>query len=224
MLKTWMPHLTEENFAWIAAHPSETYVLSVDVESLGPSVPLHTTNAIGIFFAPRDWRTNESGLKLKKRWNLQGFFGQTSDPDTMSGFWDKHPAVFATLSENPLDPFEVMPDLIELVQALENVVGANNIVLVTDYPNYDLGRMDALIERTATSVWPFCYFGHDGNGKARHETIDPSERMAQLGPRAYDNAKKWFAENNVHVAHTHLPDDDAENTYWDLMYCDSVLQ
>ena len=224
LLKRWMPQLTEENLAWIAANQTETYILSVDVESLGPSLPLHATNAIGIFLAPRNWRTNQSGLRLKKRWNLQGFFGQTSDPGTMSGFWNLHPTIFKTLSDNPLDPHVVMIELIVFLQALETVVGSRNIVLVTDCPDFDLERLDELLRRTEVSAWPFRYFGHDGDGKARHAMIDPSERMEQLGRFAYDNVKKWFAENNVVVAHTHLPDDDSENTYWDLMYCDEVRQ
>jgi hypothetical protein len=56
-------------------------------------------------------------------------------------------------------------------------------------------------------------------GVTRHYQMDPSERVNQMGDHAYDHFLSWMKENHSDLQHTHLPDDDAEHTYWQMIYC-----
>ncbi len=54
----------------------------------------------------------------------------------------------------------------------------------------------------------------------RHSQADPSERLEQLGDGAWDACDAWMAKEHPGVKHTHFPDDDAEHSYWQMVYCD----
>jgi len=194
-----------------------THYLCIDIEATGSNLD-NTVNAIGLFFAPRDYTLLKEQPPIKKRWALLPCPGEKDDPATMIEFWAKFKEVKDTLDREARDPTTVMRELLEFFQKVAKDVGPKKTKLVCDCPDFDLGRLDHL--GYALGVWPepLRYFGIG----VRHGCSDPSERLDQLD--AYDDFKAWMAEVAPHARHSHYPDDDAEYLYWKMVYCDKRKQ
>jgi hypothetical protein len=194
-----------------------THYLCIDIEATGSNLN-NTINAIGIFFAPRDYTLLKEQPAVKKRWALLPREGEKDDPATMSEFWDKFKEVKEKLDGEARDPKVVMRELLEFFQKAARDVGPRKIKLVTDCPDFDVGRLDYL--GYVLGVWaePIRYFGVN----VRHGCVDPSERLDQVD--ADDDFKAWVAKVAPHARHSHYPDDDAEYNYWQMVYFDKLKE
>ncbi len=56
----------------------------------------------------------------------------------------------------------------------------------------------------------------------RHNQRDPGERLSQAGSVAKAGFAAWLQQRAPHAKHTHFPDDDAEQLYWQMVYCDTL--
>lgn len=82
-------------------------------------------------------------------------------------------------------------------------------------PDYDLGRLDALaMLQLQPPVWSHGvrYLG----GLKRHGQVDPGERLDALG--AWDAFETWIKAWHPGVVHDHRPDNDAEHSYYQMVY------
>ncbi len=50
----------------------------------------------------------------------------------------------------------------------------------------------------------------------RHGQVDPGERLDALG--LWDECDAWIAEKHPGVVHSHRPDEDAEHSYYQMVY------
>ena len=84
-------------------------------------------------------------------------------------------------------------------------------------PHPDLGRLDYLGQmRAGVFDRPIRYM----DVGVRHSQADPSERLDQLGDTAQADFDAWMEREHPFIKHTHLPDEDAEHSYWMMVYCD----
>jgi hypothetical protein len=86
------------------------------------------------------------------------------------------------------------------------------IDIVTDRPNIDLG----LIHPTNTWDMPILNFGKPGEQGVRLWHVDPSGRLEALNAR--DDCDLWMKKNAPGVVHDHCPENDAEHTYYQMVY------
>lgn len=110
-----------------------------------------------------------------------------------------------------------MTEFRDFLRTQTQAIGVGNTTILTDCADFDLGRLDVLgMLLTGTFQLPirFCDVG------VRHSTADPSERLEQLGAGAEADFEAWLKARALGVKHTHLPDDDAEHSYWMMVYCD----
>lgn len=190
------------------------YYLSLNIESTGDRYH-NTVNAIGIYWAPVIPGT--PGPVIKKRWCLKPLPGDQDDPTTMREFWDKFPDVFQTIQAEARPAAEVMLEFRDFLRTGTQARGVKNTTILTDCPDFDLGRLDYLGQlRTGAFDRPVRYM----DVGVRHGQADPSERLEQLGAGAEAKFEAWLKEKAPGVKHTHLPDDDAEHSYWQQVYCD----
>lgn len=196
-----------------------TYYLSIDIESVGDRFD-NTVNAIGACFGPADGSWPRHKL-ITFRGNLKPLPGDTEDPRCMTEFWAKFPRVYEEIQAAAEDASVVMTRFLaycqQLVATYEDAPGTRThgkIKIVTDCPDFDLGRLHYLGE-VATKTWPtpIRTLGKPG---ARHGQVDPSERLDALGK--YKECDAWLARNVPGVVHDHRPEHDAEHSYWQMVY------
>jgi hypothetical protein len=196
--------------------PPRKYYLSVDVESTGSSYS-NPVVAIGLFFGPQDGDMDEKRpgayYNWKKRWALAPLPGQYDEDRCMSEFWSKFPTVMDWIKANARPANDVMIEFMKMCNDMVKVVGEGNITLVSDCPDYDIGRINHLGEVTGTMRNELRYLATN----KRHSLVDPSERLDQMG--ADDACEAWMKKNHPTVKHTHFPDDDAEEAFWQMVYC-----
>lgn len=121
------------------------------------------------------------------------------------------------IGENARPAADVMKELLTYCQGLLKDLGPRTVTLLTDCPDFDLGRLDELGWRTKTWLDPIRYMG----GDTRHSQADPGERLDQLGGDHWDKCKLWIQKQAPHAKHSHFPDDDAEYEYYQMLYCDA---
>lgn len=200
--------------------PPRKWYLSIDIEGRGSSLNNPIT-AIGVFFAPVD----DASAAVKKRWALQPLPGQVDEPRCVAEFWARHPLVDAWIRANARPANEVMAEFQDWCRtAVSKAGGPGNIILVTDCPDYDIGRLDHLGHATGTWNNTMRYLG----GTTRHYQVDPSERFEQLVPGAARHYESWLYERGGRTRRlletTHFPDDDAEQAYHLQVFCDENLR
>lgn len=200
--------------------PPRRWYLSIDIEGRGSSLANPIT-AIGVFFAP----TDDPALGEKKRWALQPLPGQTDEERCVKEFWSRHPDVDAWIRANARPAAAVMAELQDWCRAaVVKAGGPGRITLLSDCPDYDLGRLDHLGHATATWDNTMRYLG----GHIRHMQADPSERFEQLVPAAANQFRGWLwrkgGQTRRLIDQTHFPDDDAEQTYYQQLFCDECLR
>lgn len=208
-LERWFPNVDRE---WIAAHPDEKYVLAMDVQVLGDQ--LDQTFAIGVYFAPRNWKTNASGLQLKKRWNLNPFNDRVEDQQMMNSFWAANPNVLVELRREPVEPRQATAELDDLGVTLINSVGVNNITLAFELESFGWTRVQYLFQRCGVPFHPLQRIND-----ANLNRPDVCFLLQRYCTNYYD-VLSWIANHAV-LQQEHLPENDAERTYWELMFCDS---
>jgi hypothetical protein len=195
--------------------PTRKYYLSIDDESTGSSYS-NPIVAIGIFFGPSDGDMDPKrpgAYSWKKRWALQPLANQYDEARCMVEFWAKFPKVMDWIKANAVPAAAVMIDIMKFCSGVVEIVGEGNITLISDCPDYDIGRINHLGHITGTMQNELRYLG----SKTRHSLVDPSERLDQMG--ADDACAVWMKKNHPTVKHTHFPDDDAEEAYWQMVYC-----
>lgn len=212
-----------KNNSWFINQDWEEHYLSIDVKTNGPSLANPVTS-IGIFLGPKNLNTKKRTCILKKRFSLKPMGGQINDEETMIDFWAKCPKVLAQIEREANDPIEVLEEFKEFLQEFVEEMGPQKITIVTDCRDFDLGRLDYVGFASGVFTHQIRYMGFEGQ-KMRHFQVDPSERMAQIGPKAYDEFSAWLTENHSEIiqTNTHFPDYDAEKTYWAQIWCDSKL-
>ena len=191
------------------------HYLSLDVETRGVLFN-NPVCAIGVYVAPVN-PTQEGGARIKKRWALAPLPGQEDEARCVTEFWDKFPEVDDWIKKNARPAAEVMALFRGFCHVLATILGARNIIILTDCPDTDLARLDYLGQTTGTWTLPVRYLDIG----VRHSQADPSERLEQLGDGAEDAFDAWMAEHHPGVHHTHFPDEDAEHSYWQMIYCDA---
>lgn len=200
------------------------YYLSIDIESEGDAFH-NSVIAIGACFGPADGSWPRERL-LKFRGNLKPLPGDRPDPACLSEFWQgKVPDVHREIQAAAEEPAVVMTKFLtycqQLVALYEDAPGANGkIVIVSDCPDFDLGRLHYLGE-VATKTWP-TPIRNLGKPGARHGQKDPSERLDAL--HKWDECDSWIAKHFPGVVHDHRPDHDAEHSYYQMVYLNAVCQ
>jgi len=114
---------------------------------------------------------------------------------------------------------DVLIEVAALCRELATKAGLRNITIVTDCPDFDLGRTDALADRCGAWDRPFRFLGTG----VRHVVNDPGERLAQLGDEHEQRFKEWVQAEHPEARHTHYPDDDAYHCYAMQLYCDAHI-
>lgn len=195
----------------------QKYYWSIDIESVGPRLT-DSVIAIGTCFGPADGSWSRERLH-KKLIRLRPRQGDTVDQSTMTEFWDKNAAVYAELTEPTgradarVAIFHLLVHAVELVKAYEVEIDGGTIEIVTDCPDYDLGRLNHLAyEMGFSELRPVRFMGTE----RWHTQRDPSERLDALGEE--DACARWIAANVPGVVHNHRPDNDAEYTYYQMVY------
>jgi len=96
----------------------------------------------------------------------------------------------------------------------DNASVAGRIKIVSDCPDFDLGRLHYLGE-VATKTWSTSIrtLGKPGT---RHAQVDPLERLAATGKR--EQCDGLLARNVARVVHDHRPWNDAEHSYWQMVF------
>lgn len=189
------------------------YYLAIDIEGRGGSL-FNPITAIGVYLAPV--RPTMAGTRIKRRWALQPLPGDIDEEKCVSEFWARFPEVDAWIKREALPAPEVMKAFREWCRDMANIIGPGKITILTDSPDYDLGRLDYLGHRTGIWDKPIRFL----DVGVRHSQADPSERRAQLSDAAQAGFKTWLAEHAPHAKHSHFPDQDAEYNYWEMVYCD----
>jgi hypothetical protein len=199
------------------------YYMSLDIESEGDGYD-NPVIAIGAVFGPADGSWPRAELK-RFRGNLEPLPGQRPDPACMTEFWAKFSDVRAEIRAGAqpaglvLSAFQQWMQ--QLLAAYEDSAAAapGRIKIVSDCPDFDLGRLDALA-MLQTQTWErgVRYLG----GVTRHGQVDPGERLAALGARAQCDA--WIAAAYPGVVHDHRPDNDAEHAYYQMVYLHTQQQ
>jgi len=197
---------------------AQKYYLSIDIESVGDRFS-DSVVAIGAVFGPADGSWPRAQL-LRFRGNLKPLPGDTQDPRCMTEFWAKFPDVYNEITAAAEDASVVMDKFLLFCQQLvaqfeDSPTGpAGKIKLVTDCPDFDLGRLHYLGE-VATKTWP-TPLRNLGKPGARHGQVDPGERLDALGK--WDACEQWIKHNVPGVVHDHRPERDAEHSYYQMVY------
>lgn len=191
------------------------YFLSIDIESVGDKFE-HTVNAIGACFGPAngEWARNEL---IKFRVNVSPLLGETQDPRCMQEFWAKFPDVYKETLVGAVPADQAMRMFLSYCQQLVAVYEDNlggKIKIVSDCPDFDLGRLHYLGE-VVTKTWdtPIRNLGKPG---VRHGQVDPGERLDALN--AWSHCDAWMKRNVPEVVHDHRPENDAEHSYYQMVY------
>ena len=203
--------------ASVIARVRRIFFASVDVESTGERFT-NTLCSIGIIVGPADGSWPRAKL-IRYRADLKPLHGEVDDPRCMEKFWAQHPTVYSEIQANAKDAHVVMTGLLSFCQQLVAHIEDNpeidgKIVLLTDCPDFDLGRLHYLGE-VATKTWP-TPFRNLGKPGVRHGYMNPWERLDVLGKA--DECADWMQRNVPGVVHDHRPDNDAEHTYYQQVF------
>ncbi len=197
--------------------PPRKYYLAVDIEGRGDGFDNPIT-AIGLFFAPTKLPIGPDDVpSLKRRWALTPLEGQSDERRCIDEFWAKFPDVDAWIKGNAKEPRGVLLEVMETCRSLVEQAGMRNITIVTDCPDYDLGRIDNLLWLLRVRQKPFRFLGTN----VCHSVNDPGQRLKQLN--AEEGFKYWMREEHPTVKHSHYPDDDAEWCYYMQLFCDQRI-
>lgn len=183
------------------------YLWSIDIESEGDDFN-NPIIAIGTCFGPADgsWPRNEL---IRFRGNLKPLPGQVPEQKCMDEFWSKNQDVYQEIKQGERPAEEVMTKLLlhaqQLVAHYEDGTGIQGeeaylgrIKLVTDCPDFDLGRLHVL-GRLQTNTWTGS-IRHMGTPKRRGK-VDPGERLDERD--LWDQCEEWIKKNHEGVVHDH---------------------
>jgi hypothetical protein len=213
-----------------------THYLSIDIESVGDRFD-HSVIAIGACFGPVDGSWPRAKL-VKFRANLKPLPGDTQDPRCMQEFWSTQaPDVYQEITAKAEDAAIAMNKFLLFCQQLvalyeDDPNSQGKIEIVTDCPDLypcpppsfladlmswldsDLGRLHYLGE-VATKTWP-TPIRSLGKPNARHGQVDPGERLDALGQ--WGACEAWIKRNVPGVVHDHRPENDAEHSYYQMVF------
>lgn len=194
----------------------QQYLLSIDIEGEGDDFQ-NPIIAIGSCFGPADGSWPREKL-IRFRGNLAPLPGQVLEKRCYDEFWSKNLDVYNEIKKAQRPAEEVMEKFLSHVQQLVAIYedGEINgkIKIVTDCPDYDLGRLHVL-GRIQTQTWPGP-IRHLGSPQ-RHNQVDPGERLDALNLR--DECDKWInAKFHGVVLHDHRPERDAEHSYYQMIF------
>jgi hypothetical protein len=200
-----------------------THYLSIDIESVGDRFN-NSVIAIGACFGPvnGDWPRDKL---IKFRANLKPLPGDVADSLCMNEFWSKFPEVYREITSTAEDPYVAMDKFLtfcqQLVALYEDDPKTNGkIKIVSDCPDFDLGRLHFLGE-VATKTWP-TPIRNLGKPNARHGQVDPSERLEEVSRWTkcdqWAACEAWIKRNVPGVVHDHRPENDAEHSYYQMVY------
>lgn len=198
----------------------QTFFLSIDIESEGDEFH-HPVIAIGAVFGPADGSWPRDRL-IRFRGNLMPLPEQKPDPECMRNFWVKNQEVYREIKDAHRPAADVMNEFLGFCQSLvkrfeQDPLVDGKIVLITDCPDFDLGRLHVL-GCIQTQTWPSGIRCLGGN--KRHGQKDPSERLDAL--QQWDECENWIQETHPGVGHDHRPDNDAEHSYYQMVYLNNL--
>lgn len=189
------------------------YHIVIDLESKGRAL-CHPINGLGLYVGPMERPANGPIYTVKRRWALAPLPGQFVEPACMEEFWSRFPDQLAWFNSHEQPARVVLTEFIHTVKDVVRQVGVGNLVLATDCPDFDIGRLDQLLYKLGVCPDPIRYLGTE----TRHSCDDASERIAQLSDGAWDACEAWIMEKAPHSVHSHFPDEDAEHEYWQLQW------
>lgn len=193
----------------------KVYYLSVDTERDGDNIN-NSLIALGAVFGPADGSWARSELK-RFRGNLLPLPGQSPDPVCKKEFWDNYQAVYAEIQAGARPAGAVMTDFLawcqQLVALYEDMNPVPSVIkIITDAPDQDLGNLKMLGFATGTWTGPIRNLG----SPRYHQQVDPCERLAAIGHKK--QCQRWIEDLYPGVVHDHRPDNDAEHSYYQMVY------
>jgi hypothetical protein len=209
----------------------ERHYLALDIEATGPG-PEHKMIALGVVLA-----TKSRGILLKTRFTfplcefpatpdeVETLLNTTKNaewnPDTLRGFWKpriewahknlcnpRSGSVSLPRKEAENEYRDEVTRAIHFLQLL--LLAYPQIDLISDNPNYDLGRLDQLIFKYGLGRVPLREFGGDHrNVWCVDSMLRATEEVAR-----FEQIKK---DNNVE--HDHFPENDAHCHWLAFVVC-----
>ena len=196
---------------------SSGWILAIDTERKGDDFSAHL-NGIGLYFMPRSGM--EPSTHIKRDWGLKPRVGDTESQETMTNFWNNHPAALAYLEDKAVPAAVGLAEFYETLAVLDAAAGDDEIVIVSDNQEIDLGWVAQRARDCGLTNWPLQFFR---SGGCRCKVIDSNQRLKQLGVYAESDFHDWLRFMAPTVGPTHQPGDDAENAAWKLVFCESRL-
>lgn len=190
-------------------------LLSLDAEFCGARFS-NTVESIGLVAGDAMGLTSRPALR-RARINLEPLPGQTRDEYTLNDFWAKFPHLMAETDASRVPAADGMRLFrnftTSLVNDYENTPGVE-IHIVTDCADQDVARLQYLGE--ATGTWPDSIRSLGAPGHKWHNVMDPSERLSALGQKKL--CEDWIQRNAPGVVHDHRPENDAEHSYYQMVF------
>ena len=201
---------------------TKRYLYSIDIESVGPRYS-DTVFSVGTCFGPADGSWPRDKLR-KRRIGIRTMPNETTHTETMAGFCSNYKEIYTELitSGEVMEQKAAMTHLLaearELVLTYEKDASQpGTIDIVTDCADFDLGRLHYLMYTTGTSMMPMRFMGLEDY----HSVVDPWERLVALGK--LDECEAWIQANHPGVVHDHRPDNDAEHSYYQMVYLETQV-
>lgn len=192
----------------VAAADIDRLIIALDTESGGEYRAANPLLALGVCVG-----TLRGGVLAKKRFSIAMKEDGTEKLDevTVREFWSKNQHILDALKVGALPASVQVPAFLAYIDAeLERTFGAaavDKAVLVSDNIAADFPRIDYAIAVHAPTRPQL----HVSVRQARRDVRDPNQRLGLLGSTLKQRSRQ--ASERL-AAHTHLPEDDAEQTFW----------
>lgn len=190
----------------VAAADLDRLVIALDTESGGEYRATNPLLAIGVCVG-----TLRRGVLETRRFSIKMDASEKMDEVTVREFWSKNQHVLDALAVDAQPASVQVPAFLAYVDGeLERTYGTaavDNAVLVSDNIAADFSRIDCAIVAHA----PHRPQLHVSVRQARRDIADPNQRLKLLGSQLKQRTR--LASERL-APHTHLPEDDATQTFW----------
>ena len=200
------------------------YYLAIDAEATGQAYDT-TVNSLGVYWAPAvPWDRRPGVLPpVKMRWSFQPQPHEHDDPGCMREFWAKNLGALGTIHKEARPVREALAEFYAWLEEGTRLRGAGNTRILSDCPELDLDRVDWLGGPEALGIFTYP-IRHLGDPEVRHVMANPREWLRAYNDRGraggpFDTWLRTWDPRGA-IRHSHLPDDDAEHSYWMMIYCD----
>lgn len=215
------------------AATEERHYLALDIEGTGPG-PEHKMVALGVVLS-----TKSRGIVLKTKFTfplcefpatpeeVETLLSTTKNaewnPATLTGFWKpriewahkhlRHPGSGSVANPRREAESEYREEVTRVIHFLQLLLLAYpRIDLISDNPNYDLGRLDQLIFKYGLGPTPLREFGGD------HRNVWCVDSMLKAKGE-YGTIRFKELKEEDKVEHDHLPENDAHCHWLAFMAC-----